>query len=170
MFFKLYISYHSNNVIYQQTWQATYVLYISGGKGENWLMMDKMLSAQWDKKKFILQLTHSKYKTWIQPEPINPVRLSNRYCFYGYVHLEEFLSYHSPAAWWNSQPSCAGLPPRSSQTGGKGPWTSRHRAQRSKYLGRCHSPSPGSNLKRKEKAAKRWRNGKFSCDFHIFHY
>lgn len=121
-------------------------------------------------KNFHLQLTYSKYKEWIQPEPISPVRLSNRYCFYGYVHLEEFLSYHSPAAWWNSQSSCAGLPPRSSQTGGKGSWTSRHRAQRSKYLGRCHSPSPGSNLKTKGKTAKRWKNGKFSCDFHIFHY
>lgn len=61
------------------------------------------------------------------------------------------LSYHSPVVWWNSQSSCVGLLPRSSQTGGKGSWTSRNTAQKSRYRGRCHSPNPGSNLKKKGK-------------------
>lgn len=61
------------------------------------------------------------------------------------------LSYHSPVVWWNSQSSCVGLLPRSSQTGGKGSWTSRNTAQKSRCRGRCHSPNPGSNLKKKGK-------------------
>lgn len=50
--------------------------------------------------------------------PPDSINLVSVWCFAS--ELRARFTHHSLAAWWNSQSSCAGLLPRSSQIGGKG--------------------------------------------------